>query len=205
MDFFQIESIESPLDDSTVFPEAFRVLCRVQMMGLWDPPAGVRLDPGLFNSIVRNLQSVGIVGALQLRGSSTDVRSWLAAWRSVADAVDGSPHPEGEWAPARELLGDDLLAEILGVSDSSLRRYSAGGRGTPDRVATRLHAVGQITSALAGSYNEYGIRRWFDRSRVQLGRRRPKDLLAGEWSPDDEDVRRVVDLAESLVGAGSAS
>jgi hypothetical protein len=208
MELLQIESVESPLDDSAIFSEAFRVLCRVQMMGIWDPPAHVHLDPALYASIVRNLQSVGIARGMQIRsqnGSSPSAREWLTAWKSIADAIAESPHPAGEWGPARELLGDELLAEILGISDSSLRRYSVGGRETPDPVAARLHSVGQIASALAGSYNTYGMRRWFDRTRVQLAQRRPKDILVGDWSPDDDEVRQVIDLAESLVGAGSAS
>lgn len=216
MDLFQIESIESPLDDRAVFPEAFRVLVRTQMMGLWKPSAHVRLDSDLYDSILRNLHDAGIAtGVLageaassrraEAHGAPASVEYWTGAWRRVQDAVDESPHPVGEWGPARELLGDELLANVLDVSESSLRRYSSAARPTPDSVAWRLHAIGRITSALAGSYNEYGIRRWFERAREQLGGKRPKDFLDGDWSPEDEGVKRVIALADELVGAGSAS
>jgi DNA-binding transcriptional regulator YdaS (Cro superfamily) len=118
--------------------------------------------------------------------------------RSTPDEpVDESLHSAGAWRPARELLGDALLAELLGVSESSLRRYSSGARPTPDGVARRLQAIERITRATTGSYNEYGVRRWFERAREQLGGQRPKDFLNGDWSPDDEGVKRVVDLARS--------
>jgi hypothetical protein len=207
MDMFQIESVESPLNDRSVYPEAVRVLVRTQMMGLWNPPPQVRLDSNLYYSLVRNLQDAGIAKGTLVPPArpSASAEFWAAAWRHVRDAVDESPHPAGEWKPARELLGDALLAEVLDVSESSLRRYSTSARTTPDNVAWRLHAVGQITSALAGSYNEYGIRRWFTRSREQLGGLRPVDLLVADWSPDDDGAIQVIGLAEALLGAGTAS
>jgi hypothetical protein len=214
MEQFQIESVEHPLDDGAIVARAFRVLARVQMMSLWEPPHGLTLDRDLYDAVVESLHEAGMANGLRawrltdaLRDREGDElgEAWLTAWTSIGDVVDECPYPHGEWGPARELLGDDLLGEVLSISASSLRRYAAGSRATPDRIATRLHAVSQITSALAGSYNDYGIRRWFERARTQLDLRRPIELLTGDWSPDDEGPRRVIDLAERLVGAGTAT
>jgi hypothetical protein len=205
MNVFQIDSAESPFEHHSIYPEAVRVLIRAQMMGLWDPPSRVRLDPDLYGVVLERLQRAGIAIGVGSMDPGASAASWATAWRRLLDAVNESPYPAGEWKPARDVLGDELLAEMLDVSESSLRRYSAGTRPTPDAVAWRLHAIGRITSALAGSYNDYGIRRWFGRPREQLGGASPLELLAGDWSPDDVEAKQVTDLADALLGAGSAS
>ncbi len=109
--------------------------------------------------------------------------------------------------PSREtpaliaLFGPDSLARLVGVSPVSARRYAAGERPVPDTIANRLHLVAIVVGDLAGSYNEYGIRRWFDRPRSVLGDRSPAELLDGDWSPDDPGPRRVLELAASLSGS----
>jgi len=65
------------------------------------------------------------------------------------------------------------------VSTSSLRRYTAGARPTPDDVAARLHHVALIVGDIAGSYNDIGVRRWFTRPRTQLGTQTPATVLTG--------------------------
>jgi uncharacterized protein (DUF2384 family) len=121
-----------------------------------------------------------------------------------ANAIDAAPPPSGEWDTARDVLGDGLLGDLLGVSASSLRRYAIGLRPTPDVVAARLHVIVRVTSALAGAYDEHGIRRWFERPRSQLGGRRPRDVLTGEWSTDEDGPQAVVRVAELLLGPGPA-
>ncbi len=56
-----------------------------------------------------------------------------------------------------------------------------------------------VVGDLAGSYNEVGIRRWFQRKRTLLDGRSPAALLKRNWDPDDEGPRRVRALARSLV------
>lgn len=113
----------------------------------------------------------------------------------------------GIWIAGLEPFFDDrpeLLAELLGISLSSLRRYASGTRHTPDDVAARLHFLASVAADLLGTYDARGVRRWFARPRSALGDRAPKDLLRGAWSPDDEGPRAVRALARSLV-AGSAT
>jgi hypothetical protein len=187
---------------------AFDLLIRAEAMGLL--PEGVegetRLDADLLEALADKLIAarIAVVPAGELkrvRGKRLE-----AALRAVLDALDGSPYPEGEWGTARELLGDDLL-EILvgGISPSSLRRYASGERATPDDIAWRLHVLARILAALRGSYNEYGIRWWFERSRTQLDGDTPGRVLLAAKSPDDPGVDRVTELAEALVGPGIAT
>ena len=82
---------------------------------------------------------------------------------------------------------------------SSLRRYLSGARSTPDEVAARLHFLAPVTGDLAGAYNDVGIRRWFVRPRKLFGNRAPAHLPGRTWQPEDPGLRRVQDLARTLV------
>ncbi len=125
------------------------------------------------------------------------------AVEQINDQIEMSPQPAGEWAPLIATLGEDLLAELVGVSVSSVRRYATGSRVTPQDIAERLHFLALLIADLAGSYNDFGIRRWLNRPRTQLGGRFPASLL-GEFDPEGPDAAVVAALAASLVGAGWA-
>jgi len=99
-------------------------------------------------------------------------------------------------------LGEELLAELVGVSVSSVRRYAGGSRATPQDVAERLHFLSLLIADLAGSYNDFGIRRWLNRPCTPLGGRSPASLL-GEFDPEGPAAAAVATLAATLVGAGS--
>jgi hypothetical protein len=203
----RIESIGQPFTRAPgASTLAFALLIRMEAMGLL--PEGVegpvRLDADLLRALAAKLGSVGVATVQAARLSTARGKELTRALDDVLAAVDASPHPEGEWAPAREILGDDLLAALVGgISASSLRRYSAGERETPDEVAWRLHALARIVAALRGSYNAYGIRRWFQRQRTQLGERTPGQVLIEAESEDD--ARDVIRLAEALLGPGVAT
>jgi hypothetical protein len=51
---------------------------------------------------------------------------------------------------------------------------------------------------LAGTYNERGIRRWFERPRHQLSGRAPEEILRAQWAPEDDDVVAMGELATAL-------
>lgn len=125
------------------------------------------------------------------------------AVEQINDQLEMSPQPDGEWAPVIGTLGEDLLAELIGVSVSSVRRYATGSRVTPQVVAERLHFLALLIADLAGSYNDFGIRRWLNRPRTLLGGRTPASLL-GEFDPEGTDAAAIAKLAASLIGAGSA-
>jgi hypothetical protein len=97
------------------------------------------------------------------------------------------------------MLGLDLLSRLLGISSTSVRRYRATARTTPDDVAARLHFLSLIVGDLSGAYNEFGIRQWFDRKRAQLDGRAPSDWLKARWKPTQSGPHRVQDLARALL------
>jgi hypothetical protein len=115
--------------------------------------------------------------------------------------LDESPAPATEWAPMRSVFGDDVLGDLVGIAPASLRRYAAAERATPQPTAERLHWLAMVVSDLAGSYNDFGMRRWFERPRTQLGGKSPRALLGGRWTPDDKAAQQVRALAATLSGA----
>ncbi|MFF1254655.1 hypothetical protein ACFVYC_19455 [Pseudarthrobacter sp. NPDC058329] len=127
----------------------------------------------------------------------------LALHRAL-DAIEHSPLPNQEWPRMIQLLGEDLLETIVGASGSSVHRYRNEERPTPDPIAEKLHAVTLITADLAGSYNEFGIRRWFTRVRSQLDGRAPIEIMKGDWNTDDVDFQKVKRLAAALTTPMSA-
>ena len=202
-------SIEDPFRSPGVASLCFRLLSRAQVMGFLPEggPEEVCLDRQLVGRVSDRLARAGVAqepAVLLADAVDGDERIAEALRRTIA-AVDASPHPEGEWAPARELLGDELLARLVRISPSSLRRYATGARPTPDAVAWRLHAVARILAALVGSYNAYGVRRWFARPRTALDGRAPAELVAEAATEEDAGLARVLGLAESLTGAGAAT
>ncbi len=209
----QIESIERELLDSPeVVRWAYGLLARSQTMGFCPQGAAhTHLDLALLDELAASLLSVGVAGeaAARLRAdiaSRRRPRVTADDLRAVVEALDASPMPRGEWQPARELLGDELLARLVGgVSQSSLHRYASGARETPDDIAWRLHVVARLLAALLGSYNAYGVRRWFERRRTALGGLAPVQVLETAGDEDDELLLTAIALADDLVGAGPAT
>jgi len=58
-----------------------------------------------------------------------------------------------------------------------------------------------VAADLAGGYNAFGIRRWFERPRSQLGGASPRQRLGADWGVDGEPAVGVRALAAALVGA----
>ncbi len=116
----------------------------------------------------------------------------------ISEALDQSPAPAHEWHILHGALGLDFLARLLGISQSSARRYLSGSRSTPDTVAGRLHFLAFVVGDLAGAYNDIGVRRWFARRRKRLDGSTPAQALGERWSPDDDGPRQVRELARAL-------
>ncbi len=112
-----------------------------------------------------------------------------------------SLEPGRGWNLMLGILGINLLSRLLGISASSVRRYSAAARTTPDDAARRLRFLSLVVGDLNGAYNEIGIRQWFHRNRSQLGGRAPADLLNGRWNPSEPGPRQVRDLAKALTAS----
>ena len=174
------------------FAETMRIIPRTEEPGT---------DLEMFDEAVRGLARLGVAQHInRISGRDRSAQQLARVATAVLSAIDDSPIPQAEWGPLSEFLGEELPA-LLGISASSLTRYRSGERTTPDAVAARLHVIAQVVSDLTGSYNDFGVRRWFGRTRQALDGRAPNSILSGAWAPDDADVARVRALAQALLGA----
>lgn len=200
------ESKPSPLTHSLVAHEAVRTICLAQAMGLI--PSGKIIDllhPDAFSEMLAKIIKNTGIG----KSAMGDLHNF-AAWEPEKAAsilkqfnrnLTDSPLPSTEWPGLEKVLGVDLLTRLLGISPASLHRYRSGFRRTPDRIAARLHFLALVAGDLTGSYNEFGIRRWFGRSRYLLYNKSPEKALTGDWDPEDPLPRRIQELAHSLIGS----
>jgi hypothetical protein len=179
------------------------VLRLAEAMGLARPVGGP-LGYGQIAQVADQVaeQGIGTAFAATLTSdahlSMTDIRRALD---SLLDAMKESPLPRSELHSLGELLGRDRVAQLVGTSEPSLRRYLAGSRSVPDDIAQRAHWLAIVVGYLRGGYNALGVRRWFERPRTQLDGSAPQQLLSGKWDPDDPGPMRVQALARSLVGS----
>jgi hypothetical protein len=175
-------------------------------------PVGIELDARSIRVLMSDLQRHGIAMGAHLslaplmqdgpaRLDAAATRALETQLDQLAQALEDSPAPTTEWPAMREVLGDELLGDLLAVSPSSLRRYAAGERVTPDATATQLHWLAMLISDLAGGYNHLGMRRWFDRPRAQLKGKSPRAALGAAWHPDGAAAVQVRALAAALSGA----
>jgi hypothetical protein len=184
---------------------AARAAVRADAMGLLPDRELSALHPlDAADTLTRVLdvaRGAGIGRALAMPRDPADEERWEGFVLDLLDALEESPLPRTEWVGLERVLGADMLADLVGVSPSSLRRYAAGTRDTPDDVAARLHFLALVVGDLSGSYNDFGVRRWFTRRRSQLGGQAPADLLRGGWDPQEEGPEKVRRLAAALLGA----
>lgn len=104
------------------------------------------------------------------------------------------------WSGLRASLGDELLAQLLRVPSSSLAAYA---RNTaPHGVEARARYLATVVQHLSGTYNSWGIRRWFERPRALLDGVSPLQVLGdgGDWTPDSPGAADVAPLALALLG-----
>jgi len=185
---------------------AYEAMRRADAMGLAAGSEGVEaaaeaLDLGAVQRLAHRVRQAGIARGPALAFDNVEVPTRAeieGLLRVLITALEESPAPKYEWPSLARIFEPEQLAALLGISVSSLRRYQAGERTTPDEVAARLHFLALVVGDLAGAYNEIGIRRWFERPRSQLGGRTPASYLTGEWDPGDEGPQRVRELARAL-------
>jgi hypothetical protein len=193
---------EKPLDDPELARQAFSVLDRAWAMGLLPMEGGV--DPVSLTGLTLTLAPVrkaGIGKASISQLARAPRRKILPILRRINEALEGSPNPDSEWERMVQVLGAELLSRLIGVSTITVARYKSKSRKTPPGVAARLHFLAMIVADLAGSYNSFGIVRWFERPRHQLGGKSPMQCLSPGWSPDSGHAIKIKDLAEAISGA----
>ena len=197
----QIDSTSSPFTFRRVGFQAITVLGRADAMGILPQEERIdALDFPTFRTVFRYIQRAGIGKTIRFE-MEDDPDEMEQALKNLNTALEESPSPEFEWNRMLDVLGPDLLSGLLGISASSIRRYSAAARTTPDETAVRLHFLCLMVGDLSGAYNEMGVRQWFQRTRAQLAGRAPADLLSGAWKPEQKGPRQVQDLARALAAS----
>lgn len=211
MELLQISSVEKPIDNPVILRALMPVINRVWAMGVPLPGKGrpFALTLRTLNVLLESARRCGI---------GRDIATYLEAapkmverdpeeaarlFSDLSRAIEASPVPSAEWAPMRELFGDEELEAILGASRPSIARYAKGERRTPDDIADRLHFLTMLVSDLAGAYNDFGIRRWLHRPRSALGGRTPRQSLGKSWRSDSESAQAVRALAAALGEVGA--
>ena len=204
----QIASVEAPLNRPALVEPAVRLLRRALALGLisgHEKPE--RLDLDLIRAIAREAANEGIGqdAALALLQGDLSSGHLPALLERLEDSLAESPLPDREAPQLLRYFDREGLASLARTSPVSLGRYLARSRRWPDELAARIHWLAGVVSDLEGAYNEFGVRRWFERERSQLDGRSPRQVLAAGWDPDSPDVQRVRRLATSLAGAGPAT
>jgi len=115
--------------------------------------------------------------------------------REIDAQLIASLQPDPEWRRLLAIFDRYELGHFLNLAPSSVARYAAGDRRTPDAITARLHAIALIVGDLAGVYDAVALRRWFDRPRTVLDGRAPAHFFRGDWHPHDAGPRRVRELA----------
>jgi uncharacterized protein (DUF2384 family) len=204
MTMLRLRSAKDPFLDTVVAGQAARLLALAEAVGLWEPSALVEtLDRGVFADALRAIAEAGVARLAPLDFEAyagkpaVDLAAWIATLR---DDIAASPVPDAELPRLESIFGVEELAELSGVATSSLRRYLSQRRDVPDVVAARVHLLARIAGDLAGSFNERGVRRWFERPRPQLDGQAPRDILRGNWDPEDPGPEKVAALAAERVG-----
>jgi len=179
----------------------FEAARRAEAMGIIDP-SQVTSDAAGVRQLANRIRRAGVAASAADLLNNVEVPSGdelVAILHTIIAALDASPVPEYEWGGLARVFAPEDLAALLDISVSSLRRYQSQERETPDDVAARLHFLALVVGDLAGSYNETGIRRWFQRKRTLLDGRAPAALLKRNWDPDDAEPGRIRELARNLV------
>ena len=195
-----IQSVRTPFDDSRLASAAIGALTRADAMGLLSRPVTC-LDDSAIQGLETGMTEAGIgrnfLAELH-RLPCSDAARLSSLLEKINEALDQSPAPVHEWRALQGVLGVDLLTRLLGISQSSARRYISASRSTPDAIAARLHFLAFVVGDLAGAHNDIGVRRWFDRPRERLDGHTPAQVLGHEWSPGDDAPKRVRELARTL-------
>lgn len=208
----QISPENVPTTNLALLQRLMSLFARAAAIGVLSTERITSLDPKTIKRVVGALQeqrlapraSIDIAPLMKIGAADLDTataKRMEVAVDHLVDALGQSPAPSSEWSTMREVFGDEPLCRLVGVSDSSMRRYASSGRSTPQAVAERLHWLAMVVADLSGAYNNFGIRRWFERPRAQLGGLSPREALGEHWRVDDPGAERVRALAAVLSGA----
>lgn len=168
-----------------------------ELMGLYERPPGSRIDRRAVASVIRAAAEAGIAEQVAARRDAADPGEETIF--ALLNSLRESPRPSHEIAGLAAIFGFDRLADLASTSEPSLRRYASEARATPDPVAARLHYLAQLVAILRGSFNEFGIRRWFERPHPALDGQVPATVIGSDFDPADRGARMAMDAAAGLL------
>lgn len=92
------------------------------------------------------------------------------------------------------------MGELSQANTLELEQHAGGG--APGAVEARARFVFTVLCHLRGTYNVWGVRRWFVRRRAALDGKSPLEALSdeGAWSPESPAAMDVSKLARALLG-----
>ena len=130
MNNLHIQSVRSPFTDPKLASAAIGALTRADAMGLLSRPITC-LDDSAIQRLETGMAEAGIgqnfLAELH-RLPCSDAAGLFSLLEKINEALDQSPAPAHEWRALQEVLGLDLLIRLLGISQSSARRYLSGSR-----------------------------------------------------------------------------
>lgn len=187
-------------------PAALLALHRGEAMGLatsGEVDLGRRLDDFLTALQHQQIGTSYVVNIQRaLSDPTSDPRRVAEEFKGLFETLGENPAPQQEAKALLKVFAVEQLAELLRISPTSVQRYARGDREAPGPVVERLHWLALVVGYLKGTYNEYGIRRWFERKRTALKGKSPKETLLEdtEWAPSSAGARRVEALAKATIG-----
>jgi transcriptional regulator with XRE-family HTH domain len=201
----QKPSTNNPLDKKVVVA-AIDFIIKAESMGLLEAPVDtLNLNLDIIIDVAKKVVEEGLGRKIVIdpaRWYEYESNDLCVKLKSLSDILEHSPVPEKEWPKVREVISEKLLADMLHISDQSLKRYEQGNRQASDQVYAKLHWIALLLGDLLGSYNEMGARNWFLRTRKSFKGKTPFQILSEkDWSPDDENPRKIKDFVKSLNGA----
>lgn len=180
-------------------PRAAVVAVRLsELMGLYRRSPGERIDRNTVAAVLTQTAAHGLAEEVAA-GVGTRTPDDGAVF-DLLHALRESPLPAPEIGALGAILGPSTLGRMVGISDASLRRYASSSRETPDDVAQRIHFLALIVAIVRGSFNEFGVRRWFERPHPRLSGATPAARLGSDFDPDDEAATDVLGAAAALLG-----
>ena len=199
-----IQSVRSPFDDPRLASAAIGALTRADAMGLLLRPVTC-LDDSAIQGLETGLAEAGIGRSFLAelhRMPCSDAARLSTLLEKINEALDQSPAPAHEWRTLQGVLGVELLTRLLGISQSSARRYISGNRSTPDTIAARLHFLAFVVSGtLAAHTMTSGSGAGSTGLANGSTATRPRRHSATSGRREDDSPRRVRDLAQALTSS----
>lgn len=183
-----------PLDAARAGVLATRL---ADLMGVFERPAGAPIDRAMVGAVIAAAGRAGLAEQVAARPDAAEPGEQTIL--ALLEALRSSPRPETEIAGLAAIFGYGGLARLVAASEPSLRRYASASRTPPDGIAQRVHFLVQLVAILRGSFNEFGVRRWFERPHPALGGRAPASLLSGRWDPDESGPQATFEAALGLL------